>query len=160
MPVGISHAVDALVMGAHDVGDLRVVVDVAEDPLADLGVLLHLPALLEGQRARFLEQAGRQPDLSDVVDEAAKVDELLLILGQRHTLSDVSRVDRHGRGVTSGVLISRVERGDEGSCKGKARSPEPFIRSGQVLAHDLFLLVELQQALSRECGQEEDEDEL
>ena len=106
--VRIAHAVDPLVMGPDDVSDLRIVVDVAEDPLADLGVLLHLPALLEGQRPRLLEEAGRQADLADVVNEATEMDELLLLLRQTHALRDVSGVDRDRRGVTGRVLISRV----------------------------------------------------
>jgi hypothetical protein len=67
-------------MSSDDVSDLRVVVDVAEDPLSDLGVLLHLPALFESQRPWLLEQAGRESDLADVVDEPAKVDKVLFIL--------------------------------------------------------------------------------
>ena len=80
-------------MRPDDVRDLRVVVDVPEDPLADFGVLLHLPALLERQRPGLLEQARGEPDLADVVYEAAEVDELLLLLGQSHALRDVSRID-------------------------------------------------------------------
>ena len=78
--VRVAHPVDALVMSSDDVCDLRVVVDVAQDPFADLGMLLHLPALLEGQRTRLLKQAGRKPDLADVMNESAEVDELLFIL--------------------------------------------------------------------------------
>ena len=52
--VGIAHAIDALVMRPDDVGDLRVVLDIPQDPLADLGVLLHQSALVKGQWARLL----------------------------------------------------------------------------------------------------------
>ena len=79
-PIRIAHAIDALVMRANDVCDLRVVVDVAEDPLADLGVLLHLPTLLESQWTGLLEQASGKPDLANVVHEAAEVDEFLVVV--------------------------------------------------------------------------------
>ena len=61
--IGIALAVDALVVVAHDRRDLRVLVDVREDSLADRGVLLHLTALLERQRAWLLEKPGGRPIL-------------------------------------------------------------------------------------------------
>jgi hypothetical protein len=51
--------------------DLRVVLDLGQDPLADLGVLLHLPPFRERERPRLLEQPGGKPDLADVVHEPA-----------------------------------------------------------------------------------------
>src|SRR4029079_13690729 len=78
--VRIPHAVDALVMRTDDVADFRVVVDVAQDPFADLRVLLHLSTLVQCEWAGLLEQTGRKPDLPYVMDEAAKVNQLLLLL--------------------------------------------------------------------------------
>ena len=72
-PIWIALAVDALVVMANDLRDLRVVVNVREDPLSDNGVLLHLAPLFERQGAGLLEQTGRKPDLADVVDEPAQV---------------------------------------------------------------------------------------
>jgi hypothetical protein len=43
-------------------------------------MLLHLPALFEGQRAGLLEQAGREAYLADVMHEPTEMDEFLLIL--------------------------------------------------------------------------------
>ena len=71
--VGIPLAVDALMMVADDRRDLRVLVDVRQDSLADRGVLLHLAPLLERERTGLLEQARWQADLADVVNEAAEV---------------------------------------------------------------------------------------
>jgi hypothetical protein len=34
-------------------------------------MLLHLSPFVQGKRARFLEKAGREPNLSDVMDEPA-----------------------------------------------------------------------------------------
>ena len=46
-------------------------------------------SLLERERAGLLEEPGRQPDLSDVVDEPAEIGVSLDVLGQSHALSDV-----------------------------------------------------------------------
>ena len=94
--VRIAMAVDSLVVMADDVGDLLVIVDLAQDLLADLRVLLHLPPLLERQRPRLLEQPCGQPDLADVVDEPTKMRQSLLLLAETHARSDVARVDRDG----------------------------------------------------------------
>ena len=76
--VRISLAVDSLMVMADDSGDLRVLVDIGEDSLADRRVLLHLAAFLECQSSGFLEQTGRESDLPDVVNEAGNERALLL----------------------------------------------------------------------------------
>src|SRR5207249_6519492 len=100
-----------------------VIVDIAQDPLADLGMALHLSALLERQWSRLLEQTGWKTDLADVVDEPAKADELLPLLRQSHALGDVAGIDRHGGRVTRGVLIPCVERRYKGGREGEASPP-------------------------------------
>jgi len=42
-------------------------------------VLFHLPSLLQRKGTRLFEQAHGEPDLSDVVDETAKMYEVLLV---------------------------------------------------------------------------------
>ena len=71
--IWVALAVDPLVMVTDDRRDLRVLVDVGEDSLADRRVLLHLASLFEGERARLLQKPRRQPDLADVVNEAAEI---------------------------------------------------------------------------------------
>ena len=95
--VGITLPVDPLVMMPHHRSDLGVTIDVRQDTFADLGVTLHFTPLVERQRTRLLEQARRQTDLSDVVDQAAEVRERSLIAAQLHPLSDVTGVDRNSR---------------------------------------------------------------
>jgi len=41
-------------------------------------MLLHLTPLVERQRPRFFEKAGRQTDLADVVNETTEMSELLV----------------------------------------------------------------------------------
>ena len=76
--VRVPISVESLVMMSNDRSDLGVVVDLRKDALADLAVRLHEATLLERERTRLLEKAGRQTDLSDVVHEPAKMNELLL----------------------------------------------------------------------------------
>src|SRR5204863_1123060 len=99
-----------LVMEANDLRHVCVRIDLHEDVLADRGMLLHLAALLERQRARLFEQAGRQTDLADVVDESAEVCLLLQLRSQIHATRDVATVDGDSRRMTGGVAIPRVER--------------------------------------------------
>ncbi len=100
-------------MVANDGRDLRVLVDVAEDPLADRRVLLHLPTLVERERTGLLEETGREPDLADVVHEPAQVRVLLHLSREPHARSDVAGVNGDCSGVAGRVLISSVEGRDE-----------------------------------------------
>ena len=73
---------------------------------------LHLSPLIERERTGLLEQSGRQPDLSDVVDEAAEVGQLDLFIPKRHPVSDVPSVNSNRSRMTSRVPVSRVKRCD------------------------------------------------
>jgi hypothetical protein len=44
-------------------------------------MLLHLSPFLQGKRAGLLEEAGREPNLSDVMDEPAEMHQLLVSVG-------------------------------------------------------------------------------
>ena len=59
-------------------------------------MLLHLPAFLEGQRPVLQQQTRWEPDLADVVNQAAEVRPLLSVRREAHPLSDVARVDGDG----------------------------------------------------------------
>ena len=78
--IRISLPVDPFVMVPDDLGDLSVVIDVREDPLADYRVLFHLPSLLEGEGSGLLKKTWREADLADVVNQAAQVGKLNLSL--------------------------------------------------------------------------------
>ena len=69
-------------MVADDAGDFGVILHLRENSFANRGVLFHLPALLKGKRAGFLEQTSRESDLSNVVHKATEVSELLLFVRQ------------------------------------------------------------------------------
>jgi hypothetical protein len=96
-------------MVADDLGDFLVVLDLREDSLADRGMLLHLSTLVEREGASFFEEARRQSDLSNVVNEPSEMGELLFSFREAHAHCDVPRVDRNGCRMTRGVLISGIE---------------------------------------------------
>jgi hypothetical protein len=74
---------------------------------------LHLATLIEREGSGFFEQAGRETNLPDVVDQPAEMGERLLIFGQSHPAGNVSGIDSDRGGMTSRVAISSVERGDQ-----------------------------------------------
>ena len=74
--VGIALPINALMVVSYNLRDLGVVVDLRKDALTDFGVFLHLSPLLEGKRTGLFQEAGREPDLADVVNKAAQVCEL------------------------------------------------------------------------------------
>src|SRR3954453_9044565 len=65
-PVGVAAAVDALVRGAHDRGDVGEGRRRLDDALADDGVTLHERPLRGVERAGLLEDRVRDRDLADV----------------------------------------------------------------------------------------------
>ncbi len=95
-------------MVTNDARNLRVVINLAENAFADLRVLFHATSLLEREGARLLKQAGRKTHLADVVDESAKVSQVLLLLRQTKSARNVAGVDRDGSRMTRGVLIPGV----------------------------------------------------
>ena len=132
--------------------------DVPEDALADGRVLLHLSAFVERERAGLFEEARRQPDLADVVDETAEVRVLLHLRGQPHSLGDVARVDGDGSGVTRRVPIPRVERRDEGGGELEVRALERLVGGREVSREASLFLVEAVEALSG-CRRHEEQGE-
>ena len=83
-------------MVPDDRGDLRISIDVRQDPLADLGVALHFTALVQREGTGLLEQPSWETDLPDVVHESAQVGQFDLFGAKLHPLGDVARVDGHG----------------------------------------------------------------
>ena len=81
---------------ADDRCDLRVLVNVRENTLADRRVFLHLAPLLERERSGFLEKPGWQADLADVVHKSAEVRLVTDLIRQTHARRDVTRVDGYG----------------------------------------------------------------
>src|SRR5215207_631085 len=77
--IRVTRPIDALVVMANYLGDLEIVIHLCQDPLADLRVLLHLPTLFERQGTRLFEEPRRKTDFPDVMDEPAKMRQLLLV---------------------------------------------------------------------------------
>src|SRR5262245_13840476 len=98
----------------NDRGNLRICVHVCQDSFSDLGVTLHLPPFLQGERSRLFKKTGWEADLADVVDQPANTSKVLLFCRETHADCDVEGVDRHSTRVSSCVAVSRVERSDEG----------------------------------------------
>ena len=82
--------VDAFMMMTDNPCDFRVVVDLGEDSLTNGAVLLHLPALIQGQRAGFLQKPDGKPDLSNVMDQTRQMYQSLILFWEAHTLGDVT----------------------------------------------------------------------
>src|SRR5215510_8896294 len=97
-------------MVPDDPRDVRVILNLREDVFANNRMLFHLTPFFQGQGSGLLEETRRKPDFSNVVDEPAKMDELLLFIVEAHPFSNVATINSDCRGVASRVTVSRVER--------------------------------------------------
>jgi hypothetical protein len=96
-------------MVADDRCDLSVIVHFRKNPLSDYGVRLHLPALLKSEGTGLLQQPRRKADLSDVMNQAADVNQLNLLGRETHSLGNVTGINGYRGRVPGRVPISRVE---------------------------------------------------
>src|SRR5437868_1554885 len=94
---------------ANDTRDLRVVVYLGKDSLADFAVTLHETTLVKCQSTGFFKQAWWKANLANVVDESTEMHELLLRFGQLHPHRDVTGIRGYGCGVTRRIPVSCVE---------------------------------------------------
>ena len=78
--IRVSIAVNPLVMMSYGLSDFGVRLDVGENPLTDHWMLLHLPAFIERERPGLLKQPRRQSDLADVMYEASKMHQTLVLI--------------------------------------------------------------------------------
>src|SRR5436190_19530343 len=72
--VRIAPSVEVLVAAPDDRAHFREPLDRRQNLLAELGMLLHDPPLLGCERTRLEQDAGRDPDLADVVEERAELE--------------------------------------------------------------------------------------
>ena len=79
-PLRVAAAVDALVVGADDLGDRPVDADVAQQLGADLGMAADRRASRVGELAAALHDAVGEDELADVVQQPGRVRELLVAL--------------------------------------------------------------------------------
>ena len=89
-PVGVTVAVNALVVMTNDQRNVGVCINLGQDPLPNLGVALHLAAFIKREAALLVEHRGRQPDLPDVMDETGYEGALLLFGRQPQRGGDVA----------------------------------------------------------------------
>src|SRR5205807_8885850 len=78
--VGIARAVQPLVVPADDGQEVPQALERLADALADERVLVHHDPLFFGQPAGLVDDLGGDPDLADVVQDAALAERLLRVL--------------------------------------------------------------------------------
>ncbi len=140
-PVRVTLAVDALMVKSHHHRDLGVLVDMPKDALPDGRVFLHLAALLERQRTRFLEEAWRQTNFSDVVNEPAEIGMLLNLDGEAHSLGDVPGVNCNCCRVSCRVPVPRVKCRDKRRGELKVRPRKRLVRRRKICGESTLALI-------------------
>src|SRR5207247_11141580 len=94
--VRVALPVPALMMVANDSCNLGIVIDLGQDTLTNGRVFLHLPAFVQRQRSRLLEESGWKANLDNVMYEAAQVSELTIVLCQLPACCDLASINRDG----------------------------------------------------------------
>ncbi len=104
-PVGIPAAVELLVVPADDRQEVAQALERLADALPDDGVLVHHDPLLVGQPARLVDDLVRDPDLADVVQDAALPQGLAGVLVEAGEPPPLDGQGSHALGVTLGVRV-------------------------------------------------------
>jgi hypothetical protein len=126
--------VDALVMPPHDVeSGSRVLEQRLQNPGPDHRVLLHMAVLLRRQRARAVEDRVVHPDLADVVQLGAELDQLHQLRVEAQLPGRRRGVLRDPSGVALGVGVLGLERVDDGLDT----LEEQLLDPGRLLLHQL-----------------------
>ena len=156
--IRVSLPIPPLVVVAHDLGDFGVVLDLRENPLADLGVLLHFAAFVQCQGPRLFEEARGEADLADVVYQPAHMSELLILFGQGEPLGDVPRIDRD-RGRMTGVyrslassVATRAVANERFALERKVRTLKTNVDLGQIVGKPPLLLVQAEHLCAANAG--------
>src|SRR6266851_9546061 len=89
--VGVAVAVERLVVVADDRQQVRARSQRADDVLADLRMGTHEHQLTRVKRARLQQDAVRDSDLADVMDDAAAIQGIQVVLGQTQAGAEISR---------------------------------------------------------------------
>ena len=128
-PDGIAGAVHALVVIAHD-RDQRVARrEAREDARPGLGVLAHERPLLVAQGVGLEQQADRQRELADVVDERAELDAGCAVAIGSEAQGYVARVQRDDGRVLGGLRIEGGERAHQGDARGEGSAVDSSRRA-------------------------------
>ena len=95
-PIRVAAPVDALVVGAHPLGDVGEA-GVQQDAGTDLGVAPHLLPLHVAQRAGLVEDRVGDPELAEIVQDAGGVDALHPLGGESAAPRSRARTRRTAR---------------------------------------------------------------
>ena len=138
--VRVAAAVDPLVVGEDDLGDRAVALDPLDEPRALLRMAADDLAICSVRQPRLGEQDRvGEDELADVVQEAGRVDDVLLALGQAELAGDLARVAGDRGGVARGHLVAQRERLQH-------RAEEADLERGELARAPLELLLALHRA--------------
>ena len=107
--VGIAAAVEALVVVPDDLADEPQRTQLAAQPVADHGVLLHQLELFARERRRLEQQGVRDADLADVVQVAAAIEGRDILGGPAERRPERHGIVRQPLAVPVGVLVARFD---------------------------------------------------
>ena len=105
----IALAVHALVVSEDDLADRPVALDLGDDLRALVGVHADDVPVLLRELGVSLEDAVREDELADVVQQSRRVDEVLLSSEKTRRARDLLRVARNRGAVTRGHPVPQVE---------------------------------------------------
>ena len=117
--VGIAAAVPALVLRPHGGREVGERADRVDDPRADRRVLAHHVPLGGGQAAGLAQDRVGHADLADVVQQRDLADRGGVVGVHPQLGGDRQRELEHRLGVLGGVVLTRVERGDQRLAGGR-----------------------------------------
>ncbi len=114
-------------------GDFRVGCDLCQNSLSDLGVLLHISALLQVERTRFSKSPAWSPifPMSWTRPPSGPSD---LLVGKPQSRRDVASVDRDGGRMACGVSVSGVKGCDECGCEREVRFLEISVSLSELMS--------------------------
>ncbi len=107
---GIAAAVIALLMGVNDVGGFMQERYLAQNLVAEVGVLAHDGLLFRAQPSGLAQNRVRDRHLADVVQKCATRDDPDALLRQLHGARDGNGERRHPLGVAFGFGVFQVKR--------------------------------------------------
>ncbi len=103
-----------------------------EEPMSDLGMALHRPPLLIGERASLEQDLVGDRDLADVVERAGFTQQSTPVLVEAETARDLLAHARHSLGVVASLLITELGRIRKPADCFRLRLPQFELRAAQT----------------------------
>ncbi len=157
--VGVAVAVDPLVVGEDGVGDLAEPLDAQQEPRAVGGMALDQPPLGGVQLAAPEQDVVGQRLLADVMQQAGRVDDGLLALGQARRARELVGVVGDGGGVARGGRVAQRQRLQQQTDHALVADVELVGAPHDLLAVRLALEQRPQQQLADAEGEREQPDD-